>query len=219
MGVSAIPTMYDGCQFRSRLEARWAAFFDLCGWRWEYEPLDLNGYIPDFILAMKSPVLVEVKPALADVDYRAAFKKIEDSGWTNEAIVVGASIAEPSPWLGWGRLGLFAIEHWPASHEEPETRFWGHSEASLFRCRACNRMSFCSRDGEFSCRTSGCYEGDHYLSSDDEGSNAHLWREAGNRVQWRGARVAVPYLPVNDNVEDDEPDLSVWKFDPETDIP
>lgn len=47
-GIAAIPTRYKGILFRSRLEARWAAFFDLAGWKWEYEPFDLNGWIPDF---------------------------------------------------------------------------------------------------------------------------------------------------------------------------
>lgn len=60
--MQAIPTTYAGVRFRSRLEARWAAFFDLVGWEWEYEPLDLNGYIPDFVLAFAKPLLVEVKP-------------------------------------------------------------------------------------------------------------------------------------------------------------
>ncbi|MEA2669684.1 MAG: hypothetical protein QOJ33_2618, partial [Chloroflexota bacterium] len=32
--MDAIPTTYDGVNFRSRLEAKWAAFFDLLGWRW-----------------------------------------------------------------------------------------------------------------------------------------------------------------------------------------
>ena len=48
---TGIPTMYDGYRFRSRLEARWAAFFDLAGWEWKYEPIDLDGWIPDFWVA------------------------------------------------------------------------------------------------------------------------------------------------------------------------
>ena len=47
---SAIPTMYDGVRYRSRLEARWAAFFNRSGTPFEYEPFDLKGYIPDFVL-------------------------------------------------------------------------------------------------------------------------------------------------------------------------
>lgn len=53
--IKAIPTEYKGYRFRSRLEARWAVFFDACGVEWEYEPegFDLgNGtyYLPDFLL-------------------------------------------------------------------------------------------------------------------------------------------------------------------------
>lgn len=48
--IAAHPTLYNGVQFRSRLEARWAAFFDLVGWGWEYEPIDLVGWVPDFIV-------------------------------------------------------------------------------------------------------------------------------------------------------------------------
>ena len=32
------PTLYNGRRYRSRLEARWAAFFDLVRWPFEYEP-------------------------------------------------------------------------------------------------------------------------------------------------------------------------------------
>lgn len=61
--IPAIPTKYKGVHFRSRLEARWAAMFDLLDWTWEYEPIDLDGYIPDFILTFQDPILVEVKLA------------------------------------------------------------------------------------------------------------------------------------------------------------
>lgn len=35
---NAIPTEYKGITFRSKLEARWAVFFDTLGIEWEYEP-------------------------------------------------------------------------------------------------------------------------------------------------------------------------------------
>ena len=55
-GINAIPTEYKGYKFRSRLEARWAVFFDACGVRWEYEPEGLilsdgTYYLPDFYLS------------------------------------------------------------------------------------------------------------------------------------------------------------------------
>ncbi len=36
--MKPIETEYKGYRFRSRLEARWAVFFDACGVDWEYEP-------------------------------------------------------------------------------------------------------------------------------------------------------------------------------------
>lgn len=58
----AIPTDYAGVRFRSRLEAKWAAFFDLAGWRWAYEPIDLDLYVPDFMLTFPSgPIAVELR--------------------------------------------------------------------------------------------------------------------------------------------------------------
>lgn len=54
MTITAIETRYAGCRFRSRLEARWAVFFDHLGIRWEYEPQgyfvgpDQRPYLPDF---------------------------------------------------------------------------------------------------------------------------------------------------------------------------
>ena len=54
MAIKAIDTSYKGYLFRSRLEARWAVFFDALGVEWEYEKegYDLGGvyYLPDFYL-------------------------------------------------------------------------------------------------------------------------------------------------------------------------
>lgn len=51
--MKAIETSYCGYRFRSRLEARWAIFFETLGLKWEYEPegFDLGfgvWYLPDF---------------------------------------------------------------------------------------------------------------------------------------------------------------------------
>jgi hypothetical protein len=56
--MKAIETRYAGCRFRSRLEARWAVFFDHLGIEWQYEPegFEYSGgcppqrYLPDFYL-------------------------------------------------------------------------------------------------------------------------------------------------------------------------
>ncbi len=72
MNITAIETEYGGIKFRSRLEARWAVFFDTLGWRWTYEPegfqLPSGWYLPDFYVHVSSPAegngdrWIEVKP-------------------------------------------------------------------------------------------------------------------------------------------------------------
>lgn len=39
---------YNGLNFRTSLEARWAAFFDLAGWEWQENPIPVNDWSPDF---------------------------------------------------------------------------------------------------------------------------------------------------------------------------
>lgn len=66
--LRAIQTPYNGVPFRSRLEARWAVFFDNLGIDWEYEPegyllRDCTRYVPDFWLpTFNGGMFVEVKP-------------------------------------------------------------------------------------------------------------------------------------------------------------
>ena len=45
--MEGIVTTYGAARFRSRLEARWAALFDLLKWPWIYERLALDGAGPD----------------------------------------------------------------------------------------------------------------------------------------------------------------------------
>lgn len=63
--IKSHPTIFNGVQYRSRLEARWAAFFTLEEMAFEYEPLDLEGWSPDFLL-LDANAFVEVKPLPAD---------------------------------------------------------------------------------------------------------------------------------------------------------
>jgi hypothetical protein len=64
--IQPIETQYKGYRFRSRLEARWAIFFDSMNLLWEYEPEgyileDGTRYLPDFYLPELS-CYAEVKP-------------------------------------------------------------------------------------------------------------------------------------------------------------
>lgn len=77
--MRALETSYGGCRFRSRLEARWAVFFDHLGLKWDYEPQGfelvpvvegqdhLGCYLPDFWLPGPA-AWFEVKGTNPDVD-------------------------------------------------------------------------------------------------------------------------------------------------------
>ncbi|MCE1181727.1 MAG: hypothetical protein LWW81_05390, partial [Rhodocyclales bacterium] len=39
---------YNGIQFQTKLEAVWAAFFDLAGWQWWQNPKPIEDWKPDF---------------------------------------------------------------------------------------------------------------------------------------------------------------------------
>jgi hypothetical protein len=83
--IKAIETIYKGYRFRSRLEARWAVFFDALGIQWEYEPegFDVDGerYLPDFFIKLEDEwFIVEIKhkgykPSLKD----NVWKSIDDN--------------------------------------------------------------------------------------------------------------------------------------------
>ncbi len=72
--IKAIETSYKGYRFRSRLEARWAVFFDALGIKWEYEAegFDLGEagwYLPDFWLP-ELKLFAEVKAgAFTEIEY------------------------------------------------------------------------------------------------------------------------------------------------------
>ncbi len=60
--ISAKPTYYKNRLFRSRLEARWACFFDFLRWENEYEPEPFKTWSPDFLLQEFGGIYLEVKP-------------------------------------------------------------------------------------------------------------------------------------------------------------
>jgi hypothetical protein len=63
--IKPIETYYNNQYFKSILEARWACFFDICGWKWAYEPFKINKKIPDFIIkGLNNDIIVEVKPEI-----------------------------------------------------------------------------------------------------------------------------------------------------------
>lgn len=72
--IQPIETRYKGYLFRSRLEARWAVFFDRLGLDWEYEKegfyIENVMYLPDFYVIGEhgDGWFVEVKGNLLDTE-------------------------------------------------------------------------------------------------------------------------------------------------------
>lgn len=68
--IQAIDTIYNGYKFRSRLEARWALFFDALNIPYQYEVqgYDINGiwYLPDFWMPEWNCWL-EIKPTIPNL--------------------------------------------------------------------------------------------------------------------------------------------------------
>ncbi len=183
--IAAIPTQYAGVNFRSRLEARWAAVFDLLGWKWEYEPIDLYGYIPDFMLGN---LLVEIKPHIGTDWYIDAVTKIRQSGWTGIAIVLGSDLVsdiDPDEVVAGvqcnleyndAELGLTICK----SCNSPAFVLSGYlvPQTSLaFRCHRCNGDLGLGYGRDSAKRSKS---GDELIT--------RLWRQAGNKTQWKPVR-------------------------------
>lgn len=96
--IRAIETRYKGYRFRSRLEARWAVFFDALGLRWEYEPEGYNlgeagYYLPDFFLPdLGGGTWVEVKPDGATTTSADAAKWIALAKKTAHPILLAVGV-------------------------------------------------------------------------------------------------------------------------------
>ena len=189
--IPAIPTMYRGIQFRSRLEARWAAFFDVLGWHWEYEPAEFRGWIPDFLLFGQSregpePVYVEVKPLIA-LDW-ALTEELDRSGCTDEILIVGQTILHDDAqgfrsdgryvgWLGEASEDMDDKSHW---WERAPFGIWEPQDGKP-QC-----FGFCHESGSFHDRITGKYDGGCWggLGYDSQDID-RLWAQATNETQWK----------------------------------
>lgn len=95
--MKAIQTKYKGYRFRSRLEARWAVFFDDARIEWDYEPegFDLGEagyYLPDFYLP-KYDFWVEVKAK--DLNEKEMNKAYSLSSESNSSVICLNQIPDP----------------------------------------------------------------------------------------------------------------------------
>jgi len=116
--VKAIETFYKGYHFRSRLEARWAVFFDTLGIPWRYEDegfeTEVHGetvrYLPDFFLPYRwggGGFYVEVKGDTNALkkdwekhaemhDFGGILPNFMDSYGEDKGLILLSEIPEPS---------------------------------------------------------------------------------------------------------------------------
>ena len=180
-GARSYPTSYNGSRFRSRLEARWAAFFDLIGWRWTYEPFDTSGYIPDFLIHGPASLLVEVGPCEFLSEFSEKAEKPLGLGRERTVLVLGIDPLilqqgrpDPTPMAGY--LTNDGDDGW----EQTAPACWA-------QCRECGRLGVFHEIGSFRLRPCGHHDGNNHLLPVEGGQIDFLWRDAGNRVQWRAA--------------------------------
>lgn len=100
--IEPLQTDYNHIKFRSRTEARWALFFDLCGIKYIYEyegyELDSGYYLPDFYLP-DLDCFFEVKPDLSSIvknDKLELLKKARSlQEFTRAPVYVAFGVPEP----------------------------------------------------------------------------------------------------------------------------
>jgi hypothetical protein len=148
-------TNYNGTRFRSRLEARWAAFLDLVGWEWVYEPVEVQGWLPDFMVKIPCGhsecrgyhvLLAEVKPyySIRQFDGHPCTNYYWGGGMFDD----GGEVGKVLPFDSSACFGI-----------DPNVSYWE--------------------------MVHGAGGGVEDLSQWVKGDINLLWREAGNRVQYK----------------------------------
>lgn len=188
----AITTTYGGIEYRSRLEARYAAFFAAIGWTFTYEPFDADGYIPDFLIHGEAPLLVEVKPAVTVAEFHAPVDKLTRGltrHWKHDILIVGASPLPLLPAFSPGDTRPLAGLLGEPEHDwddDATVYGWNWQPGQWITCRNCTKTAVFHPEMSFTSRPCGCYEGDHYLGHISDRRIVDAWAIACNDVKWRG---------------------------------
>lgn len=154
---------YAGHRFRSRLQARWAVFFDALDIRWEYERdayvLPSGCHQPDFLLHLASgPVWFEARAAKAPIDQR----------WEELGDVTGMPVYVAR---GMPRLSELGVVLYEEHHICQEWPFWDCDYAFCI-CR-CGNVGI-----EFDGQSAQVCGGRCYPNADDVFGSLHprlLW--------------------------------------------
>ena len=131
--IKPIETKYNGFRFRSRLEARWAIFFDMIGLKYEYEVegFEMNGirYLPDFYIpSLDRWFEIKAKP-LSEYE----MKKCEEFCFNKDNENIKFSVLVGSPEAV--KIDAFAgimeyVWEWPSEKYPENVRFLAPEELS-----------------------------------------------------------------------------------------
>lgn len=129
--IKPIETVYNGYRMRSRLEARWAVFFDALGIKYEYEydGYDLNGtwYLPDFWLP-EYQYWIEIKGQCPTKEELAKVKLLESITGCPSCLFYGL----PGDNDGWA--------YYTCSHDSGNAGKSDSDEVQWRRCPVCNSI-------------------------------------------------------------------------------
>lgn len=141
MFIKAIETVYSGYRFRSRLEARWAVFFNHLSVRFEYEKegFDLGGvrYLPDFWLPQQK-IWVEIKgesPAPEETD--KAQRLATATG--RMAFIFAGDIVVPQDTSTGGHQVNTGVPFYPGG-DANDTRSFYSDFATWYDCPHCGQL-------------------------------------------------------------------------------
>jgi len=133
MEIKSIPTIYNGVQLRSRMEAKCAHLFDTLKWKWEYEPHSFMlpsgiNYRPDFWIE-ELAMFVECR----GYQTKDGNRQIEEFG----ECVQNQSISIP---------GGVPIDSYAAIISDSKSILWTRGTdhpviLAVFKCTACEKYS------------------------------------------------------------------------------
>lgn len=180
--MHSIDTYYDRNYFRSRLEARWAVFFNKAGIKYQYEPQGFKSdsgemYLPDFYLpetylryGSNKGVYVEIKPDIFKENEIPARKWFAD----NLVLFTGT----PDAHLWWDDNFKTALGNgYQQTMRDEKDRLWWDNCMKIWICDKCRASKIEFWEGNYNhCPIDGCKGGYNHKKLDKAALAANMAR-------------------------------------------
>jgi len=178
--IKAIKTEINGISYRSRLEAKYGEFFRLLGWDAIYEPFDIPGWSPDFMIPSKlypdHPILIEVKPFITEKIIEEQRQRVKNAKNFFVILVGGEPLFDNN-----GYLSMGWVIYQPEAKENSvfdDTADWKDHQNDTFDI------------GSFTMSYDGVIFGDAnrkaFVQANDSSIEKliEIWNKACSNVQW-----------------------------------